>query len=194
MPSISGISQSVIISWKSPAPILPSASLPLPATSTLYPARFSSRAHVSGILPPWGLGAAALALFALAVLPPSRPLITVASAMCGMGFGTVMPSAQIATQMLAGRERLGAAAALLSLTRSTGAALGTAAFGGLAFALLDLRGGTGEGSAVRLDGLDPARVTHVFHLVFGMLAAYAALGALCATRAPRMDLRRRERA
>jgi hypothetical protein len=46
-----------------------------------------------------------------------------------------MPSAQIAADP-GGRERLGASSALLSLTRSTGAALGTAAFGGLAFALL----------------------------------------------------------
>jgi hypothetical protein len=35
MPSISGISQSVIINWKSPVAIFASASLPLPATSTL---------------------------------------------------------------------------------------------------------------------------------------------------------------
>jgi MFS family permease len=155
-----------------------------------FNARFSRRVQTSGVLPPWGLGAAALALAALALLPASHLATTVAAAMCGIGFGTVMPSAQIATQMLAGRERLGAAAALLSLTRSTGAALGTAAFGGLAFALLDVRSGGGEVGAVRLDHLDPAQVEHAFHLVFGVLAVYAALAAWCASRAPRMDLRR----
>lgn len=152
--------------------------------------RFSAKTSSSGVLPPFGLGVAALALFALAVLQPSHLTISVASALCGMGFGTVMPSAQITTQMLAGRERLGAAAALLSLTRSTGAALGTAAFGGLAFTLLNVQGG-GEGATLRVDSLSPAQVTHAFHLVFGAVAAYAALGALAAIRAPRMDLARR---
>jgi MFS family permease len=144
-------------------------------------------------LPPWGLGMASVALLALAVVPPSRMSIGIASAMCGLGFGTVMPSAQIATQMLAGRERLGAAAALLSITRSTGAALGTAAFGGLAFALLNVHGGAGEGAGVRLEGLSPDRVKQAFHLVFGALAVYAAAGAFAASRAPRMDLLQRAR-
>jgi EmrB/QacA subfamily drug resistance transporter len=159
------------------------------AGSTLN-ARYSNRTQSSGRLPPFGLGTAAVALLALAVLPPSHAAITAASALCGIGFGTVMPSAQIATQMLAGRERLGAAAALLSLTRSTGAAIGTAAFGGLAFALLDVQSAA-EGAGLRLDGLDPVQVTHAFHIVFGVLGLYAAAGAFFAARAPRMDLRRR---
>lgn len=156
-------------------------------------ARFSARTQRSGVLPPYGLGMASLALLALALLPPSPLSISIAAAMCGMGFGTVMPSAQIATQMLAGRERLGSAAALLALTRSTGAAVGTAAFGGLAFALLNVQAGSGEGAGLRLEGLSPERVTQAFHLVFAALAAYAALGAFFATRAPRMDLARRGR-
>ena len=156
-------------------------------------ARFSARTQRSGVLPPYGLGMASVALLALALLPPSTLSIGIAAAMCGMGFGTVMPSAQIATQMLAGRERLGSASALLALTRSTGAAVGTAAFGGLAFVLLNVQAGSGEGAGLRLEGLSPERVTQAFHLVFGALAAYAALGAFFATRAPRMDLAKRGR-
>lgn len=152
--------------------------------------RISARSARSGHLPPLGLAAAALALAALAVLPAGGWTIGVAAAVCGIGFGTVMPAAQIATQMLAGRERLGAAAALLSLTRSTGGSLGTAAFGGLAFWLLRAPGmPAGEGAAVRLQGLDPAAMTQAFHTVFGALAAFTALGAFCAWRAPQMDLR-----
>ena len=154
--------------------------------------RYSAATKRSGVLPPFGLGAASLALFAMALLPPSQVTMTVASAICGIGFGTVMPSAQIATQMLAGRERLGSAAALISLTRSTGAALGTAAFGGLAFTLLNVNAGGSEGATVRIDNLAPGQVQHAFHLVFGAVAAYAALAAFAATRAPRMDLVRRE--
>jgi len=97
-----------------------------------------------------------------------------------------MPSAQLATQILAGRERLGAAAALLSLTRSSGATLGTAAFGGLAFVLL---GATAAGEGPQVSELDPAQVTHAFHIVYGVLAAFAALAAVAAWRGPVMDLR-----
>lgn len=157
-------------------------------------ARFSAKTRRSGVLPPWGLGMASLALGALALLPPTPLSIGIASAACGIGFGTVMPSAQIATQMLAGRERLGAAAALMSLTRSTGAALGTAAFGGLAFALLNVHAGSGEGARLRPEGLSPEWVTQAFHLVFAALAVYAAAGAFAAARAPRMDLVQRTRA
>jgi len=148
--------------------------------------RFSARTGTSGQLPPWGMGAAALAILALALLPPSPWLITVAAAVCGLGFGTVMPSSQLTTQILAGRQRLGAAAALLSLTRSIGATIGTAAFGGLAFVLLQPPQGGAD--ALQLQGLDPARVEHAFHLVFGVLAVFAGLGALAAVRAPCMDL------
>jgi hypothetical protein len=51
-----------------------------------------------------------------------------------------------------------------------------------------VRAGGGEGATVRLDGLDPVQVTHAFHIVFGVVALYAAMGAFFASRAPRMDL------
>jgi MFS family permease len=152
--------------------------------------RYSTRTGTSGKLPPWGLGAAALAVLALALLPPLPWLITAAAAICGVGFGTVMPSSQLATQILAGRERLGAAAALLSLTRSTGATLGTAAFGGLAFMLLQPPAGSGAGAGLQLQGLDPQRVEQAFQIVFGALAVFAGLAAFAAARAPCMDLRK----
>jgi EmrB/QacA subfamily drug resistance transporter len=150
--------------------------------------RHTARTGISGQLPPWGLGAAACAVLALALLPPAPWVITTAAAVCGLGFGTVMPNSQLATQILAGRERLGAAAALLSLTRSTGATIGTAAFGGLAFVLLQPAGG-GAGTTLQLQGLDPARVEHAFQIVFGVLAVFAGLTALAASRVPCMDLR-----
>jgi EmrB/QacA subfamily drug resistance transporter len=147
--------------------------------------RFSAYTGTSGKLPPWGLGAAALAVLALALLPPLPWVISVAAAVCGVGFGTVMPSAQLATQILAGRQRLGAAAALMSLTRSTGASIGTAAFSGLAFMLLQ-SGGEGP---LDVKHLDPARVDRAFQLVFGALAVFAGLAAVAAMRTPTMNLR-----
>jgi MFS family permease len=147
--------------------------------------RVTARSGSLGRLPPYGLALAALALLLLAVLPPSRWGFTVVALAGGLGLGTVMPNAQLATQVLAGRARLGAAAALVSLTRSSGAALGTAAFGGLAFVLLH----AGRGPAgISLAALDPAQVTHAFHVVFGALAAFVALGAWAATRVPVIHL------
>jgi EmrB/QacA subfamily drug resistance transporter len=153
--------------------------------------RFTARTGISGKLPPFGLAAAALGVLALALLPPVSWMITVAAGLCGIGFGTVMPSAQMATQILAGRERLGSAAALLSLTRSTGASLGTAAFGGLAFVLLGAQ--VADGGALRLQALDPARVDRAFQVVFIVLAVFAALAAFAASRAPAMDIRQHAR-
>jgi EmrB/QacA subfamily drug resistance transporter len=151
--------------------------------------RITARTGHPTRLPPYGLGAAAIALAAMALLPPSGLSTAIASAVCGIGFGTVMPSAQLATQVIAGRERLGAAAALLSLTRSCGASLGTAAFGGLTFALLRVPGqGTGEGLSLDIGHLSAAQVTHAVHVVFGVLAVFVALGAWAASRVPLLDL------
>lgn len=151
--------------------------------------RFMARAQRTGAVPPWSLGASALALLALAFLPGNPWTVTIAAAICGMGLGTVMPNAQLATQVLAGREHLGAAAALMSLTRSTGASIGTAAFGGLLFVLLQAPAASGAGAAVQLEGLDAARAAQAFRWVFLALAGYAALAALAASRAPRVALR-----
>jgi EmrB/QacA subfamily drug resistance transporter len=144
--------------------------------------RISARTGVSGQLPPWGLGAAAAGALALALLPPQPWLVTLAAAACGVGLGTVMPTAQLGTQILAGRERLGAAAALLSLTRSVGATLGTATFGGLAFILLPSTSGARD--TLQVQGPAPAQVEHAFGMVFGTLAVFAAAAGIAAARAP----------
>jgi hypothetical protein len=44
-------------------------------------------------------------------------------------------------------------------------------------------------AALQVGNLDAARVTHAFHIVFGVLAAVAGLAAFAAWRAPCMDLR-----
>jgi EmrB/QacA subfamily drug resistance transporter len=151
--------------------------------------RFTGRIQRTGVLPPWGMGAAAVALLGLAFLPGTQWTVSIAAAICGMGFGTVMPNAQLATQVLGGREHLGASAALMSLTRSTGSSIGTAAFGGLLFVLLQAPGGMGAGASVSLDGLDADRTAAAFRWVFLALSAYAALTAFAASRTPSVALR-----
>ena len=143
--------------------------------------RLTARSGRVGVMPPYGMAAAALALAALALAQPSAAGFTLVAGCCGVGLGMVMPNAQLALQVLAGRARLGAAAALVSLTRSLGAGLGTAAFSGLLFVLL---GPGGEGAGPSLQGRAPAQIAHAFHLAFGALAVFAALGAIAATCVP----------
>ena len=151
-------------------------------------ARITARTATPSRTPPLGLAAAALALAGIALAPPSLGVIVAASAVVGLGFGTVMPSAQLSIQTLAGPARLGAAAALVSLTRSFGASLGTAAFGGLAFALLHVMPGEGVPAATPAVGLSQAALTQAFHIVYGVLALFVATGALIASRVPAVHL------
>lgn len=143
--------------------------------------RLTARSGRVGVTPPYGMAAVALALAGLALAPPTAAGITLLAGCCGLGLGMVMPNAQLAIQVLAGRARLGTAAALVSLTRSLGAALGTAAFGGLLFVLLRPEG---EGAGSSLQGRAPEQVAQAFHLAFGALAVFVALGAWAASRVP----------
>lgn len=151
--------------------------------------RYTARAGMVGRTPPWGLGAAALAMAGLALLPPSAAATTVAAAVCGLGFGTVMPNAQLSVQLIGGRARLGASAALLALSRSAGASFGTAAFGGLAFALMHMGPGPKGGAVGALSAAASAQaVLNGTRAVFGVLAVWLVLGGWFAWRAPRLML------
>src|SRR5262245_59211692 len=107
-----------------------------------------------------------------------------------MGFGTVMSTAQIIVQTIAGRHRLGSAVAVVSLARSVGGAAGAAAFGALVFSLL----GTHEldaavDAATQATGAAPLQqVAHAFRIAFSALAAFTALSAISATRIRRVKL------
>lgn len=134
-------------------------------------------------LPPrFGLPVSAVAMAGLALGGP----VGLLGLLAGLGFGTVMPSSQVLIQTVAGRARLGAASATLSLARSSGAVLGTAVFGALVFGMAapaDLHAALG--------GADPAatlRIEHVFHFGFGCAAALGLLAAGVATRMPRVEI------
>jgi EmrB/QacA subfamily drug resistance transporter len=138
-------------------------------------------------LPPrWGLGAAAAALGLLAVLPASPAVISALGVLAGLGFGTVMPTSQLVVQTVAGRARLGAAAATVSLARSTGASLGTAVFGALVFGLIsnaDLQAALHAASPQATQ-----QVVHAFHVAFGCAAAMTLLAAWTASRVPQVAI------
>lgn len=136
-------------------------------------------------VPVFGLALAGCCLLLLGLLQPSMALMVVLGAGCGIGFGTVMPVAQILVQSLAGRERLGAASSIVSLARSAGGALGTAGFGALVFALL----GIGNLDALLQAGRSGvAAVGPAFHSAFIGAGMLALLGAWVASRLPRVQL------
>jgi len=138
------------------------------------------------LMPIAGLSLSCLSLILLALTAPGGASIAALGAVCGFGFGSVMPTAQIISQTLAGRERLGAAASLVSLSRYTGAAFGTALFGALVFAWMP------ETVSVRdlqhLSGAQGEPLSHAIRLGFGVFALVAALGAWFASRIERIRL------
>lgn len=134
----------------------------------------------------FGLCLSALALLALALAPPASLAVGALGLLAGVGFGSVMPSAQMLVQSVGGRNRLGAAAATISLARSTGASLGTAVFGSLVFGLVspaDLHAALHGTSAAATQ-----RVTEAFHVGFGAAALLTLAAVFVASRVPRVEL------
>src|SRR5262249_48164889 len=137
----------------------------LPVTAGMVVASItSSRILARTGRPHWipvsGMASSATALLLLGLLPPRFDLIIVLVFFSGLGFGTVMPTTQLTVQTVAGREKLGAATAIVALARSTGGAAGAALFGAIVFAMLpqpDALGG------------DAATVTAAFHRAYLIL-------------------------
>jgi EmrB/QacA subfamily drug resistance transporter len=155
-------------------------------TGSTLTGRIVSRTGRPTPMPIIGLSISCAALILMCLLTPRSELIAALGAVCGFGFGTVMPTAQIISQTLAGRDRLGAAASVVSLARYTGAALGTAVFGAVVFALA-------PDSTARIDPhtLSPAtsaQLSRAIRIGFGALAAVAAAGAWFASRIQRIRL------
>jgi MFS family permease len=151
------------------------------AGSTLT-GRIVSRTGRPTIMPVAGLSVSCAALILMAVLPARSEVIAGLAALCGLGFGGVGPTSQIISQTLAGRDRLGAAASVVSLSRYMGAALGTAMFGAVVFALagrIDLHS-VGTASSEQL--------SHAIRVGFVVLAAVAGAGAWSASRLQRIRL------
>jgi len=147
--------------------------------------RIVMRTRRPAVTPPIGLSIAALALAALASTPPDPWLISGLGLACGAGLGSVMPSAQVIIQSLAGRARLGAAAATLGLARVIGASLGTAGFGAIAFTLLQ---GTDLDALVHGSLDDRSPLIAGFHAGFIAIAVLALAGAINARRLPDIRL------
>jgi predicted MFS family arabinose efflux permease len=148
--------------------------------------RIVSRTGRPTVMPIAGLSISCAALVLMCLLPPRSDLIAMLGALCGFGFGSVMPIAQIVSQILAGRDRLGAAASVVSLSRYTGAALGTAVFGAVVFGLApDATAGV---DPHKLAATASAELSQAIRIGFGALAAVAAAGAWFASRVQHVRL------
>ena len=148
-----------------------SASRVLRRTGTPYP------------IPIAGMSCAAAGLFGLGVAPHSTVLVAALGFLTGLGLGVIMPTTQVLIQTVAGPTKLGTITAMAGLSRSTGGAAGAALFGAVVFAIIP------EGARMLgLQGVSVPEITSAFHRAFLGTAGVAALGAIVATRIPRVKL------
>ncbi|MBX3454543.1 MFS transporter [Ferrovibrio sp.] len=160
-----------------------------------------SRTHRTAIMPSIGLIFTTLLLLGLALTIDQMESHTVGLAfgLVSLTLGTVMGVVQVSVQSEATPGMIGIAAASVQLSRSVGAAIGTALAGSLLFALVSasglvdaatlqaiLQGGTS------LSAMDAAKVAALraeisgsYRYVFLLLALYGALGCFMAWSLPR---------
>ena len=155
-------------------------------TASVAASRILGRTGEPYLIPVIGMSVTSAALVLLGVLPSHMALVIALGFVVGLGLGTVMPVNQVVVQTVAGRTKLGAATATLSLARSTGGAAGAALFGALVFAMIpDVDRQTLVQQASQLD---IQLVMRAFHRAFLCVAVVAALAAFTASRIPRIRL------
>ncbi len=100
--------------------------------------RMIARTARTAVYPSFGLAASAVLMVFLAFSAERLPmtLLPWLFAVTAMTFGTGMPVVQMTVQIIAGPGALGAAAASVQISRSVGAAFGTAVVGAVLFAIL----------------------------------------------------------
>lgn len=159
--------------------------------------RFVTRTGYTMIFPSFGLpvSTALFLVFVFAVGSLSYWQIVGLLTLTAMSMGTVMGVVQVTVQGAAGARLLGAGAASVQLSRSVGAALGTAAMGTILFASLStvdpeasrLFGLLLDHGPEALSGFDPARrdlltgeIAHAFRAAFLILPIFTTIGAVLA--------------
>jgi EmrB/QacA subfamily drug resistance transporter len=137
-------------------------------------------------IPIVGMACTMTGLLLLAVIPPTLASVGVLGFVAGLGLGTVMPITTMIVQTVAGRTKLGAATATVSLSRSTGGAAGAALFGAIVFSMIpDVDRQT---LVQHASELDLSRVLRAFHWAFLCAAGVAGAAIYTATRMPRIKL------
>jgi len=137
-------------------------------------------------IPIVGMSFTTIGLLLLAVVPPTLASVGVLGFVAGIGLGTVMPITTMIVQTVAGRTKLAAATATVSLSRSTGGAAGAALFGAIVFSMIPEV--DRQTIVQQASQLDIARVLRAFHVAFFCAAAVAGAAVYTATRMPRIKL------
>ena len=137
-------------------------------------------------IPVVGMFLSTCGFIALGSIHPEPNHIAMLGFVCGLGFGTVMPTTQLVIQTVAGKPNIGSVTALASLSRNLGAAIGTALFGVLIYTLLP---GFSHDTSIEMLRSGPQEpVIDAFQIGFYVAAIVAALGAINAARAPKIHL------
>lgn len=164
-----------------------------------------SRTGNAAIFPSIGLAVAgaSMVFLAIEIEVMSNLFFAVYLGIVALFFGTVMGIVQAIVQSESGRPMLGTATAVVSLSRSLGAAVGTALSGTLLFAIMAANGieistelqailqGSGEGlNTLAGDNEEDIRagIAVAFRGVFLLVAAYAVMGSIFAWTLPRRTI------
>jgi EmrB/QacA subfamily drug resistance transporter len=156
------------------------------------------------VFPQAGMTLATIAflLLAASVAVAPTPVVLGLTMLVGAGLGMVMAPTQVTVQVAAGRASLGAATASISLSRSIGGAVGVAVTGAVLFALIGDASGPVAGVLRQAIQNAPAGVAllaaeqrselaaHLdaaYRVVFILLAAITACGAMIARTIPRLE-------
>jgi EmrB/QacA subfamily drug resistance transporter len=175
------------------------------ATGAMLTGRRIARTGELTRYPKRGLMLSTAAYFTLAatvhVAPTSAVLLL--TMLAGLGLGAVMPPTQIIVQSAGGHGALGRAVASMAVSRAIGGALGVALVGGLVFLLVGHRDSEmatllpriAESGGAFLATLPEAqcasitgRLDGAFRIVFLLIGAITAIGALVASRVPAQRL------
>ena len=153
------------------------------ATSAAIVGRLVTHTGRVNIFPKIGLTLATVAFLGLASLVASASTTTIMAltVLVGAGLGMVMPPTQVTVQLAAGREALGGATLFAQIDRSadgSSASLHHAIEGGSAY----IRAMSASARSELV-----ARVDELFRIVFLVIAAFTAAGALIATTIPKLD-------
>ena len=171
------------------------------AVGSLITGRMITRTGSGAIFPSVGLPVAAVLIAVLALVAPELGMAQLPFLFAGIALctGSAMPVVQTTVQFVAGPAQLGAAAASVQLSRSVGAAVGTALVGAILFASLAatdpaaaaLFGALVETGPRALAGLSAERIAvvqgeiaHAFRAAFLVIAGFSALGGVMAWTIP----------
>jgi EmrB/QacA subfamily drug resistance transporter len=168
-------------------------------TGSMLTGRTVSQTGFTAIFPSIGLIFATLTLLLLALLASHLSTFQLGLVLfcCGLFMGTVMGVVQVTVQNAAGPTSLGSAAASVQLSRSIGAAAGTALVGTVLFTVLALGDpraaeafaallgrGTLADQSVLESAVLRAEIAGAFRAAFLAIAAFAAVGTVLAWSIP----------